>query len=302
MTAKIFPASGVKDVTDLVAREEKAYRDSILKAAEEILQRGARFLFLAGPSCSGKTTTGLELIEALKSHGKRVFSFSTDDFFFDTKDAPTGENGVPNFDVFEHTDSASIVGVLQGLCRGETVYIPNFDFCLGTRVGTGTPVSFQDYDVFILEGIHALNDVILEGLPEKEAKYCIYLDVTEGISLEGGNVVLSPTEIRFCRRLIRDFKHRNANAERTFTLWENVLSSEKDILHPFRKNADMTVDTNFCYEISVEKTEVMQILGALPEESRYHQTSKRLTAKLIPFPLLEETVVPKNSVLREFID
>ena len=190
---------------------------------------------------------------------------------------------------------------MGALSRGEDAEIPIFDFSTGHRSEKVFPVSPKDYDVFVLEGIHALNDRILRGMPDGEKWVCFYLDVTQGVAMEGQEPLL-PTEIRFCRRLIRDYKHRNASAERTFSLWKNVIPSEKEILHPFRKNADFTINTNFSYEPAVERQEVTELLAHVPPKSPYYEQAQTIRTKLLSFPVWEEAWVPENSVLQEFID
>ncbi len=298
----IFPEEAVKNPLSLVEKEEKAYKSDIENAAIRIYENRVRFVFLAGPSCSGKTTTALCLEKALSRMGKRVFSFSTDDFFFDKERAPKNKDGTPNYDAFEHTDSPLIIATLFSLIDGNETTLPAFDFVTGKRIPKGKVISPKEYDIFLLEGIHALNDAILEKMPKKEPFLCFYLDVTKGISDEKGRLLLNPEEIRFCRRLIRDFKHRGASAELTWKLWQNVLSSEKEILHPFRKNAIMTISTNFSYEIPVEKAEILPLLSGVKEESSLYREAQRFLSVLARFPTLHSEIVPKDSVLREFID
>lgn len=301
MKHAVFPNVEPALAKEIILREEAAYRESIARAVKITLEKDARFVFLAGPSCSGKTTTGKALDEALEAAGKRVVSFSTDDFFFNEERAPLNQDGTPNYDAFEHTDSETILSVLGALSRGEDAQIPIFDFNTGHRSDEVLPISPKDYDVFILEGIHALNDRILEGMPKEEKWVCFYLDVTQGVAMEGQEPLL-PTEIRFCRRLIRDYKHRNAGAERTFSLWKNVIHSEKEILHPFRKNADFTINTNFSYEPAVEKKEVTELLAHVLPKSPYYEKAQAIQKKLLSFPSWEEGLIPENSVLQEFID
>lgn len=295
-----FPADGVRHAAELVREDEKRYFDQIEKAAGIITEKKVRFVFLAGPSCSGKTTTALTLVKDLEKHGKRVKTFSTDDFFFDQSQAKRNEDGVPDYDAFSHTDSHYLIAVIRALSRGEDVLLPVFDFYRGVREEQKIPVSPDDYDVFIIEGIHGLNDAILSEVPEPYLGF--YLTVTKGLTMEGTDVVLSPDKIRFCRRLIRDFKHRNADAEKTFPLWKHVICSEKEILHPYRKNACMTLCTDFHYEIAVERKELTELLEKVSCQSPFFSEAVSLMEQLSVFPDLEEDIVPTNSVLQEFIN
>lgn len=302
MNTITFPRNYDKNREEFVDRYETTYQRKIEKAAQLALEKNVRFLFLAGPSCSGKTTTSLSLIKALQKAGKRVLSFSTDDFFFDGKHAPITEDGTPDYDAFEHTDSLFIISTLNRLSRGDMTNLPIFDFSTGTRSKESIHITPSDYDIFILEGIHALNDVILDNMPKDEPYLCFYLDVSCAVQFEGEKNYLAPEEVRLCRRLIRDFKHRFANAERTFQLWKHVIRNEKMILHPFQKNALFTITTDFCYEIAVEKKEISALLEKVDPNGPFFREAKKLQEKLVPFPIWEKDLVPKNSVLREFID
>ena len=265
------------------------------------MEKNARFVFLAGPSCSGKTTTSLGLIQSLRKRGLKVFAFSTDDFFFDEEQAGHFEDGMPDYDAFSHTDSAYIRRVLAGLARKEKVVLPTFDFLHGRRAEETVQIDPKRYDVTILEGIHALNDHVLSGLPDEAERVCLYLNTTCGVRMESESEGLSPEEVRLCRRIIRDHKHRGADAERSFSLWVHVLDSEKEILAPFRKNAEIVLSTDFSYEPAVARAEVSERLREVKPGSVWYETAQDLLRKLSLFPVLSEDLVPKNSVLQEFI-
>lgn len=288
------------DVNAVVAEDEAQYFHQIEKAAEIILREKVRFVFLAGPSCSGKTTTALTLVKDLEAEGKRVKTFSTDDFFFDQHLAKRNEDGIPDYDAFSHTDSEYLIRVIRDLSAGKKAHLPIFDFHRGLRLAETVTVSPEDYDIFIIEGIHGLNDAILREVPERYLG--LYLSVTKGLCLEGSDIFLPPDTLRFCRRLIRDYKHRSADGEKTFQLWRHVIRSEKEILHPFQKNACMVLSSNFRYEIAVEKSEILELLGRVPVSSPFFGEAQRLMEVLFAFPSLSEDIVPKESVLQEFIN
>lgn len=298
----IFPRENTFSPKELIEKEEKAYHEQIRLAAEAIVNRSIRFVFLAGPSCSGKSTTAFCLGKALELEGKRVLTFSTDDFFFDKERATMNSDGTPNYDAFSHTDSLLIIEILRSLSAGKPTPMPGYDFLTGKRILCRQMVSPLDYDVFLLEGIHALNDVILAGMPENEPYLCFYLDVTKSVQSQAGGGIFSPERIRFCRRLIRDYKHRGASPDLTEKLWRNVVEKEKEILHPFRKNAFSLISSSFSYEISVEKEEVISLLKTVGENCPLYPRAKRILEDLQFFPTLSEQLVPQGSVLKEFID
>ena len=298
----MFPKEESLAIQTLIDTEEEAYRDQIKRAADAILKQNARFVFLAGPSCSGKSTTAHLLVKTLEQNGKRIFAFSTDDFFRDKQYAPKNPDGSPNYETFEHTDPALIIETLRSFSAGNNTPIPCYNFITGKRNPCAKLISPSDYDIFLLEGIHALNDVILSGMPKKEAFLCFYLDVTESVQSRAGVGVFSPERIRFCRRLIRDFKHRGASPDLTEKLWRNVISAEKEILHPFQKNAYFTISSSFSYEIAVQKTEVSDLLSTVSGESPLYPRAVRILEDLKYFPALPESLVPQGSVLKEFLD
>lgn len=298
----IFPKEGSFSIQSLIDAEEKAYRDQIELAAKSVLEKQVRFVFLAGPSCSGKSTTAHRLVNALEQHGKRVFAFSTDDFFRDKEFAPKNPDGSPNYEAFEHADPELVIETLCSLSRGNRTPLPCYDFITGKRSLRGQTVSPADHDVFLLEGIHALNDRLLRGMPNEESYLCFYLDVTESVRSEAGGGEFSPERLRFCRRLIRDFKHRGASPDLTEKLWRTVIDAEKEILHPFRKNAYQIISSSFSYEIAVEKEEVSELLSTVRKTSPLYPRAKRILADLEFFPTLPEALVPQGSVLKEFLD
>ena len=297
-----FPQDIFKNANTLIEAEERAYREQISCAVEDVLRQNVRFVFLAGPSCSGKSTTANYLVNALKQNGKRVLAFSTDDFFRDKEFAPKNADGSPNYEAFEHTDPELIIKTLRSLSLGNNTPMPSYDFISGKRNLCSHYVMPSDYDIFLLEGIHALNDTLLSGMPKNEPYLCFYLDVTESVQSEAGGGVFSPERIRFCRRLIRDFKHRGASPDLTEKLWKYVLEAEKDILHPFRKNAFRIISTSFSYEISVEKEEVSALLSKVSPKSPLYPRAKRILEDLQFFPALPQSLVPDGSVLKEFIE
>ncbi len=298
----IFPKENSFSPTELIQSEEQAYQNQIRLAVQSILDRKTRFVFLAGPSCSGKSTTAYRIGNALERAGKRVLAFSTDDFFFDKERATLNPDGTPNYDAFSHTDSALIIETLRSLSKSTPTPMPGYNFLTGKRILCRQMVSPSDYDVFLLEGIHALNDVILAGMPENEPYLCFYLDVTKSVRSEAGGGVFSPERIRFCRRLIRDYKHRGASADLTEKLWRNVVEKEKEILHPFRKNAFSLISSSLSYEIAVEKEEIVTLLKSVTPDSPLFPRAQRILEDLQYFPTLSEQLVPQGSVLKEFID
>ena len=298
----IFSNTSLDSPQDLIQKEENAYLHQIDLAVGKILKKRVRFVFLAGPSCSGKSTTAYRLEKALEQKGKRVLTFSTDDFFFDKERATMNPDGTPNYDAFSHTDSTLIIETLKSLSAGKTTPMPGYDFPTGKRILYRQMVSPLDYDVFLLEGIHALNDTILFGMPENEPFLCFYLDVTEQVRSDLGGGIFSPERIRFCRRLIRDFKHRGASPDLTEKLWRNVVAAEREILHPYRKNACQCISSSFSYEIAVEKDEILSLLTKVSPNSLIYPRARRILEDLRFFPSWSEKLVPSGSVLKEFID
>ncbi len=280
---------------------EDKFRNSLDKAAEAALMRdNLRFIALSGPTCSGKTTTAGMLIDKLKATGKDVKVISIDDFFLnrETLAAEAKKSGVPiDLDSVKAIDMEELRFFVNGIERLEPLRLPAFDFTLGKRAGY-TELLPTEKDIFIFEGIQAVYPEVT-ALFEPKHLLKIYISVENGIDTPYGSWL--PREIRLLRRIVRDSRIRNTDAETTFSHWDGVIANELVNIEPYKDSCDIKIDSGMAYEISVLKKPLMTLLEQIRESSSYYLKSKMLIEKLRDFPDIDEKYVPKDSVLREFI-
>ncbi len=280
---------------------EERYNNKINKIAQQIHEKSvSEIVMIAGPSSAGKTTTAKKLCKALAELGINSYTVSLDDFYLDNKDAPRFPDGTPDFETVECLDIKCFQEKMQELLdKGETE-LPEFDFLKGQRKPEYKKIQINDSDVIIVEGLHALNPIITSALP-KDRLLKIYINVSSRIYDEKGNIILNKRNMRFVRRLVRDYKYRGSSVEKTFKLWITVRYGEDTYLFPFKDNADVKINTIHLYESCVLKNQAIELLSTLNKESEFYNESQRLVRSLQKFPVIDSSLVPEDSLLREFI-
>jgi len=279
---------------------EKKYEDRLLPIIDALDEDDVNIAVLAGPSCSGKTTSTNILSKELEKSGRNVTLISTDDFFKDRGTVPPDETGAPNYDNFNYVDSDYLFSVLNDISKGKAVKLPQYDFLTGCRKKDYIDYSPKAKDLLIIEGIHGLNDLIVNSL-NKASFIGIYICVKDEYIIDK-KIVFTQRDIRFLRRICRDFKYRGASPETTFYLWKNVIWGEDRFITPFIKNANMFISSNFEYEPFIIKQEALELLRSIKEDSTYHDSASVLINKLESIPEINPTLLPETSLLNEFID
>lgn len=273
---------------------------ALSRIADQITERGnVRLVLLAGPSSSGKTTTAKRLITQLKVNGIDSMLVSTDDYFVGDKRNPRDENGELDYEHVECVDMPRLAADMNALMRGEEVYMRRFNFELHDGYDSETPTRLPDNAVIILEGIHALNPRLTEGIAD-DCKFRIYIEpLTQLVVFAESR--LPPADARLLRRLVRDNQFRKMSPLDTFHIWPKVLAGEEKWIFPFAKNADAVFDSGLEYELSVLKRYVAGLLEkvklAKPDEVKAEVLSMLLTAIHDGDP----SQVPGDSILRETI-
>ena len=275
--------------------DENRYGNFINECADRICKDShIKLVLVAGPSCSGKTTTTHKLSDALYKRGKQAYTISIDDFYLNPKDMPIKEDGKPDFEAIESFDIQDLHNCLHKLSCGESADIPHFDFALEKRTGTRCTIRLDNKSIAIIEGLHALNPVIYKNFVSEDKIFKIFLDCHTD----------NPSTMRYSRlmrRLVRDYHYRNSDAQKTFMLWENVLSGEKKYIYPFENLADVKINTRFDYESGVFRDSVINILKELPENSIYREFAKVMIDYLTGIESISQKAVPQDSLLYEFI-
>ena len=253
---------------------------------------------VAGPSSSGKTTFANRLRIELLSRGIRPIRISLDDYYLPKSQAPLDENGKPDLEHIEALDIDLFNQNMLDLINGETITLPRFDFQIGKRV-PGRTIHVGKNEPIIIEGIHALNDRMTIDIP-KSAKFKIFIAPQAQINLDDHNPA-SLTDLRLIRRIVRDFKFRNASAEETLSMWPSVRAGEFRWIYACQEGSDYVYNSALSYELPVMKKYAMPLLRAIDDESPYFPVAQRLIRMLKYFIDMDDQWVPSNSLMREFI-
>ncbi|MBR5247068.1 MAG: nucleoside kinase [Clostridia bacterium] len=292
--ARISPQSFISDC-------EEKYEKIIDGIVEKITSKeGREIVMLAGPSSAGKTTTAIKIKEKLEQQGVKAYVLSLDDFYLNREDIPYLADGSQDYETVYALDLECLEKGLNALLRGEKVVLPVFDFTIGKRSTTQfNEIELGKDDVVIIEGLHALNPVITEKIEGELLK--IYINVSSRIYDKDGNIVLNKRNLRFIRRMVRDYKFRDSTVENTCRLWKNVTKGEDKYLFPYRDNADIKANTILIYEPCVLKHQALKMMNDSVISDEYKEYVRNLINALEKFNDIEEHVVPKTSLLREFL-
>lgn len=285
---------------ELIEKCEQRYSNIIASVSKTICGKGERqVVMLAGPSSSGKTTTARKICEECKKNGVHTFVLSLDDFYLNRDDIPLLHDGTRDFETVYALDLDYFTEIVNALLRGETVKTPIFDFVTGTRKQNEyNEITLGSKDVVIIEGLHALNPIITDKISGNLFK--IYISVSSRIYNQKGKIILNKRNLRFVRRLVRDYKFRGSSADYTYTLWKNVTYGEDKYLFPYRDNADIKINTVHLYEPCVLKKQALEILQSEISDDFAYDV-QRLRDALNKFEDIDEMYVPKDSLLREFL-
>ncbi|MBR6531349.1 MAG: nucleoside kinase [Clostridia bacterium] len=256
-------------------------------------------VLLAGPSSSGKTTTAGILAHKINQSGRNAYIVSLDDFYLDRDNIPFNEDGMRDYENVTALDIDLIHTCFNDLIVNRRAELPTFDFKTGKRSAT-KHIELQKDDVIIVEGLHALNPVITQGLDEKHL-YRIYISVSSRITADDGRILLNKRNLRFIRRMIRDYRHRNSPVEQTFFMWQGVMKGEDKYLFPFEGNADVRINSFHSYEACIFKKEALRLLREVGKDSGYFEKAQELIDAVSLFVGIEQSLLPSQSLLNEFL-
>ena len=282
----------------LINVSEALQEKKLNEIVDNIVEKGAKLVLLAGPSSSGKTTTSKRLAILLMASGMRPHTISTDDYFVNRVDTPKDADGNYDFECIGAVDTALFNKQMNQLLAGEEVDLPRYDFKLGERVYENRRIRIGEGDIIILEGNHALNPILSEQVPE-DKKYRIFISPLTTIALDDHNNIPT-TDIRLLRRLIRDYQYRGYSALETIRRMPSVSAGEEKWIFPFQELADSIFNSALLYELAVIKDQVKPILDQVGECEVEYAEASRLRKFLRYFRSVPADQVPPTSLLREF--
>lgn len=286
---------------ELIRQMEQQYRKRVDEIADFVMAsgEGRKLVMIAGPSSSGKTTTANMIVNRVNSSGASAVRLSLDDFFKGEGKAPLLPNGVYDYESVYALDIELIQECMAALLGDGRCMMPRFDFSTKSPAPQRYPLEIGKNDVVIVEGIHAINPIITSCLPE-DKMVKIYISVKQGIK-EGDDEVISAHQIRFLRRLVRDYKFRSSGPDRTFAMWPQVERGEKLYISPYKRMATITINSIHIYEVNAIADKAIQILKEIKEDSPYYAEACDYIKNLALFESLDERLIPDNSLIREFI-
>ena len=272
----------------------------IARIAEEIAARPTiKFVMIAGPSSSGKTTFSRRLSVQLIAHGLKPHAISVDNYFKSRRETPRDKTGDYDYECLEALDVELFNQDMNRLLEGESVKLPTYNFVTGEREYKEPPLTIGSEDVLVIEGIHCLNDAFSYSLP-KEKKYKIYISALTQLNVDEHNRIPT-TDGRLLRRIVRDNRTRGTNARETIARWPSVRRGEENNIFPYQEEADVIFNSALLYELSVLKMYAEPLLFQVRREDKEYDEAVRLLKFLDYFLPMPSEEVPHNSILREFI-
>lgn len=288
------------NIKELILVQEALQEKKLADIAQRISDDPSKkFIMIAGPSSSGKTTTSYRLAIQLRAHGMRPHQISLDNYFVDREFTPKDENGDYNFECLEALDIEQFNKDMTALLNGERVELPSFNFKLGKREYNGDYKELGPSDVLVIEGIHGLNDRLSYSLP-KESKFKIYLSALTQLNIDEHNRIPT-TDGRLIRRIVRDAQTRGTSAKKTIAMWPSVRKGEEENIFPFQEEADVMFNSALIYELALLKQYAEPLLFGIGRDEPEYPEANRLIKFLDYFLGIPNDFIPINSIAREFI-
>lgn len=288
------------EINDLILVQEALQERRISEIAQDIINRGTvKFILIAGPSSSGKTSFSHRLSIQLRTYGLTPHPIAMDDYYVNRVDTPKDKDGNYDFECLEAIDVKQFNGDMNKLLAGERVELPHYNFKTGKREYNGHFLQLDKDDILVIEGIHGLNDRMSEFIPG-DSKYKIYISALTSINIDEHNRIPT-TDGRLFRRMVRDARTRGTSAQNTIRMWPSVRRGEEENIFPFQENADAMFNSILLYELAAFKTYAEPLLFQITKDSPEYYEAKRLLKFLEYFVALDPKIVPINSLCREFI-
>lgn len=287
------------NIKDIILVAEALQEKKIAEIATMIAEsKDKKFIMIAGPSSSGKTSFSHRLSIQLKANGLNPHPIGVDDYFVNRDITPRDENGNYNFEVLEALDVEQFNKDMLELLDGKTVKMPTYNFITGKREYKGNTLTLGKDDILVIEGIHGLNDKLSYALP-KNSKFKIYISALTQLNIDEHNRIPT-TDGRLIRRMVRDARTRGISAEETIARWQSVRNGEESYIFPFQEEADVMFNSALIYELSVLKQFAEPLLFGIPSTSPEYVEAKRLLKFLDYFLGVNTEDIPNNSLVREF--
>ena len=288
------------NIADMILVQEAQQERRIGEIARDIARReGVKFVMIAGPSSSGKTTFSHRLSIQLRTYGLKPHPIGLDNYYLNHDQTPLDDSGKPDYECLEALDVDQFNIDMSDLLRGKSVELPSFNFKTGKREYRGKITTLGPDDILVIEGIHGLNEKMSYSLPA-ESKYKIYISALTCLNIDEHNRIPT-TDGRLLRRLVRDARTRGTSADRTISMWPSVRRGEEKYIFPFQEDADAMFNSAMTYELAVIKQYAEPLLFNIKKGDPEYHEAKRLLKFLEYFLGVSSEELPKNSLCREFV-
>lgn len=288
------------NINDMILVQEALLERRIGEIARKIVEKGnVKFVLIAGPSSSGKTTFSHRLSIQLRTYGKIPHPIGLDDYYIDRDKLPKDENGEYDFERLEAIDVQQFNEDMARLLKGESVELPSFNFKTGKREYRGHVKKLGPDEILVIEGIHGLNPKTTYSLPD-ECKFKVYISALTCLNIDEHNRIPT-TDGRLLRRIVRDARTRGSSAKVTIGMWPSVRRGEENYIFPFQEDADEMFNSVLIYELAVLKQYAEPLLFNIKKGEPEYYEAKRLLKFLEYFQGIDSQNVPGNSICREFI-
>lgn len=280
--------------------QEAIQESRISRIAEQIAMAGnKKFVMIAGPSSSGKTTFSHRLSIQLAAHGRKPHPIAVDNYFVNRENTPLDEFGEKDYECLEAIDVEQFNRDMLDLLSGERVELPVFNFKTGKREYKGDFLQLGRDDILVIEGIHGLNDKLSYALP-KESKFKIYISALTQLNIDEHNRIPT-TDGRLIRRIVRDARTRGTSARETIARWPSVRRGEERNIFPYQEEADVMFNSALIYELACLKVYAEPLLFGIEKSAPEYLEANRLLKFFDYFVPIPSEEIPNNSLLREFI-
>jgi uridine kinase len=287
------------EIGEIVKVAEALHEKKISNISDMICKEKKNIVLIAGPSSSGKTTFAERLCVQLRAASKAPHLISLDNYFLDKKDAPLDEFGQINLESADFVDIKLLNEDLTKLLKGETVQIPTYNFKLGKREYNGATLCLKENDILVIEGIHGLNERLTSSIP-KNKKFKIFISALTQLNIDAHNRIAT-SDTRLIRRIVRDNQYRGTDPSKTISMWESVTKGESLNIFPYQEDADAFFNSALVYEMCVLKQKIEPLLFKITNDQPQYAEARRLIKFLDKFLGLDSSMIPQNSILREFI-
>ncbi|MEG1751977.1 MAG: zeta toxin family protein [Clostridia bacterium] len=283
------------NIKDLILTGESIYSSQIKELVDDITENAKRkIILIAGPSSSGKTTTSILVKKALKKNNFNAIVVSLDDFFIERHNTPKNLDGTLDYESIHALDLTLFNNFINSLLINKQAFMPKYNFITGLRTMKTKPIILKKNTVLLIEGLHALNPLLITD--HKEAIYKVYVCLNSNF-YKDENVIIPAKKLRLMRRLLRDFHTRGHSISATLSLWTNVLKGEDVNIKPFKPFADFLIDSTHIYEPLLYATYLKPLLINSEQTPQVVELINMLD-KCEP---ISNKIIPKNSLLWEFI-